>query len=311
MGLIFVWIITLVIVFSATIPTSTLMSYVNNKPLGMQTLLDLSIQDLLILEFVYIYEFLFNLTIALIFGGLINRTFVLITICLLYTSLYSLLVHVGLHTIVIFVLRNCNHLLDNVQDFSVMAMLRTINLFLTSFLAALDLISGHFSNEKLYFLMLGLQGQPNFKPYSLMFLGLVDLTIYLIIQIKMEILHKQSQNQVVTDESTPVSIWARFKNLFQTSCQQSPEPEVDNVIDNNEEYSIVTLRVISCVVGIGFAIIVSLLSLAILSPDQGPGALAIHMFAIFFMMFVNNSLWIIKSPKIFDYAKLQLNRMKL
>ncbi len=241
----------------------------------MQTLVDLSTKDLLVLEITYFSSVFLILTITLIFEP-INCTLALAIVSFLYTSLNALLVHVGLNMILIYLVSNCNHIFDSVHDVSVMKVVRLVNLISTSGLSYLGLFYlGNIRNEKLYHLLIGTWTSEVFKPYSIMILGVVDLAIFLVFQYKMESAHSHPGDKK----------------------------------KDKEEYSIVTLRAISLVIILGFVGIVTVVSLKIFQLEHAPSwPFVIHILAIFIMVFVNNTMWILKSPKIFDYAKLQLYR---
>ncbi len=308
-----IWFTTVVVVILALVPISILLSYAHRKPLGMQTLIDLATRDLLILQIIYILSFLAILTVPLIFTS-IPSILALAAVGFLYTSVNALLVHVGLHRILISLLCNCNHIFDNVNDGSVMTLTRLVNLFITAFLSFFGLFyTGNIYHSKIYQLLIGDWTSTGgvFKSYAVIGMGIIDTGLYIVLQYKLE---SKTTKQDQIGNNNP-SYWTRVKELLflgkPRHNQQDPGNNNVSQVEEEDKYTMGTLRAMSMLVGLGLAAIVIVVAIeAFQASTSRTRPLLTHIVAIFVMILVSNTFWIANSPKMLDYTSLQLKKIK-
>ena len=119
MALVALFITACAIVLLATIPTCILLSYIKNKPLGMQSLADITMRDLFLLELVYIYGFLaiFSVVLGVDRTGIpLNQDLALALFVIFRTATLALLCQAGIHMITLYLLVHHSHILDNMEE---------------------------------------------------------------------------------------------------------------------------------------------------------------------------------------------------
>ncbi len=270
-----------------------IISYTNGKALGMQTLPDISVKDLMLTMFAYMYLFLAILLIPITIGPPNLHIAYVVTVCL-YLALFSMLIQAGIHMTLVYCCISFGQIFWEIDEVVVRLTTRFVNVSLVGLVAYIDLYINGLAKGALYMILTGqdLDTQRPIRGKAIYILVAIDVALFVYFQVKIELNHRSNT------DSPGIFCCLRGTNqtlpIGGTNAQQNP---------SNAEYSLSCLRMSTGAIVLGFSLMILIIYAWITYPDDFPGAIFINVLSIFMLNVMLPLLWILRTPKLYAHGK--------
>ncbi len=299
--------LTCLVVVSSTFPIAAQLSYFSHKPLGMQTLVDHMSKDILRMEAANMYIFLGNLSITVLWGQ-VHLGLAMALTYLFYMTLIAMLVQIGLQFVMTFTVIFHGIMLHDISENTIVTCLRLANILITSIEVFHDLNFEDYKNNPTYQRLVhgsrSWTGQGSWKPVAVIVTAITDIVVFALCHGWLNL--KVRRQQQPDNEQNRKSICQELRNVITLGTSQH-EGDAENPLAN-VEYNMVSFRTMSLFVALGHSFIMAFVLVTMIVSPEEDWSLEIHIFVIFFFMFINNVMWIAKSPNMLAYVDRLIHR---